>query len=54
LTGVRNVEVQDKVEDDVYVYIVDADKGVDVRKPIFFAMADLAIRFLRPRKMKWV
>jgi len=49
--GVRNVEVQDKVEDDVYVYIVDADKGVDVRKPIFFAMADLGYRFLRPRKM---
>jgi len=48
--GVRNVEVQDKVEDDVYVYIVDADKGVDVRKPIFFAMADLGYPILETKE----
>ncbi|HOM02305.1 MAG TPA: ATP-binding cassette domain-containing protein [Acetivibrio sp.] len=48
--GVKNVEVRDKVEDDVYVYAVDSDKEVDVRKPIFFTMAKLGYPILETKE----
>ncbi|GAE87376.1 ABC transporter [Acetivibrio straminisolvens JCM 21531] len=48
--GVKNVEVNEKIEDDVYEYIVDADKDVDVRKPVFFAMAKLGYPILETKE----
>lgn len=48
--GVKQVEAHDKIEDDVYEYIVDSDKEVDVRKPIFFAMAKLGFPILETRE----
>ncbi|HHV30252.1 ABC transporter ATP-binding protein [Acetivibrio mesophilus] len=50
IDGVKNVEVSDKVEEDVYEYIVDSDKQVDVRKPIFFAMAKLGFPILETKE----
>lgn len=37
--GVKYVEAGVEKEKDVFTYIVEADKDVDVRRPIFFAMA---------------
>ncbi|MBO6053107.1 MAG: ATP-binding cassette domain-containing protein, partial [Clostridia bacterium] len=40
IPGVISVEVTGERELDSYVYRVEAEKGVDVRKPVFFAMAE--------------
>ena len=40
IPGVLSVEVTGERELDSYVYRVEAEKGVDVRKPVFFAMAE--------------
>ncbi|HHV96035.1 MAG TPA: ABC transporter ATP-binding protein [Clostridiaceae bacterium] len=37
--GIKYVEAQTEKEKDVVTYIVECDKDLDVRKPIFFAMA---------------
>ncbi|MBR4896156.1 MAG: ATP-binding cassette domain-containing protein [Clostridia bacterium] len=40
IPGVLSVEVTGERELDSYVYRVEAEKGVDVRKPVFYAMAE--------------
>ena len=40
IPGVLFVEITGERELDSYVYRVEAEKGVDVRKPVFFAMAE--------------
>jgi len=40
IPGVLSVEVTGERELDSYVYRVEAEKGVDVRKPVFWAMAE--------------
>lgn len=40
IPGVLNVEITGERELDSYVYRVEAEKGVDVRKPVFYAMAE--------------
>ncbi|NMB95289.1 MAG: ABC transporter, partial [Clostridiaceae bacterium] len=37
--GVKYIEAQTEKDRDVITYIVESDKDLDVRKPIFFAMA---------------
>ena len=39
--GVKRVEVLKKKEDDIFDYVVDSDKDIDVRKTIFFEFAKL-------------
>lgn len=40
LPGVISVEITGERELDSYTYIVEAEKGVDIRKPIFYAMCE--------------
>ena len=40
IPGVLSVEITGERELDSYVYRVEAEKGVDVRKPVFWAMAE--------------
>jgi ABC-2 type transport system ATP-binding protein len=38
--GVKYLETQNKVREDEYSYIIEADKDLDVRKPIFHRLAE--------------
>lgn len=38
--GVKYLEVQSKIRDDEYSYIIEADKDIDVRRPIFHRLAE--------------
>ncbi len=38
--GVKYMEVQGKIKEDEFSYIVEADKEVDVRKPVFHKLAE--------------
>ncbi len=40
IPGVLSVEITGERELDSYVYRVEAEKGADVRKPVFYAMAE--------------
>ncbi|MFZ5989384.1 MAG: ABC transporter ATP-binding protein [Bacillota bacterium] len=44
--GVKRADVMGQKEDDVFEYIVDSDKDLDVRRPIFFALAKLGYPIL--------
>jgi ABC-2 type transport system ATP-binding protein len=39
--GVKHVDVLKKKEDDVFDYVVNSDKEIDVRKTVFFEFAKL-------------
>ena len=39
--GVKYVEAGAEKDRDVISYIIESDKDVDIRKPLFFAMAKL-------------
>lgn len=40
LPGVVSVEITGERELDSYTYLVEAERGVDIRKPIFYAMSE--------------
>ncbi len=40
ISGVLSAEVTGERELDSYTYLVEAEKGVDIRKPVFFAMSE--------------
>ncbi len=40
INGVHTAEVTGERELDSYTYVVEADRGVDMRKPLFFAMSE--------------
>nr|WP_252891548.1 ATP-binding cassette domain-containing protein [Thermoclostridium stercorarium] len=44
--GVKYLEVQSTGKEDEFSYIIEADKEVDVRKPIFYKLAQAGTRFL--------
>jgi len=39
IDGVKNAQVKGKVHEDELDYIIDSDKDIDVRRPIFFGLA---------------
>jgi len=49
INGVNRVDVLKKKEDDVFDYVVDSDKEIDVRKTIFFEFAKLGYTILEFR-----
>lgn len=44
--GVKRADVHGQKEEDVFEYIVDSDRDVDVRRPIFFALAKMGYPIL--------
>lgn len=49
--GVKLVEPNIEVDKDVMSYIVEADKDIDIRKPLFFALAKLGYPILELKSM---
>ncbi|MDD4296769.1 MAG: ABC transporter ATP-binding protein [Ruminiclostridium sp.] len=49
--GVKYLEVQNNVKDDAYSYIIEADKDVDVRKPIFHKLAEVGYPILELKSL---
>jgi ABC-2 type transport system ATP-binding protein len=49
--GVKLVEPNIEIEKDVMSYIVEADKDIDIRKPLFFALAKLGYPILELKSM---
>jgi ABC-2 type transport system ATP-binding protein len=48
---VKYLEVQNNVKDDAYSYIIEADKDVDVRKPIFHKLAEVGYPILELKSL---
>ena len=40
ITGVVMVELTGERELDSYVYMIESERGVDIRKPLFYAMSE--------------
>lgn len=49
--GVKYLEVQNTGKEDEFIYIVEADKDVDVRKPIFYKLAQAGYPILELRSL---
>jgi ABC-2 type transport system ATP-binding protein len=49
--GIKYLEVQSKVNDDEFSYVIEADKDVDVRKPIFHRLAEAGYPILELRSL---
>lgn len=49
--GVKLVEPNIEIEKDIMSYIVEADKDIDIRKPLFFALAKLGYPILELKSM---
>ncbi len=49
--GVKYLEVQSNISNDEYSYIIEADKDVDVRKPIFHRLADAGYPILELKSL---
>jgi ABC-2 type transport system ATP-binding protein len=49
--GVKHVEPGVDMEKDVVSYVVESDKSLDIRKPLFFAMAKLGFPILELRSL---
>lgn len=39
ISGIRNVEVLGKLDTDSVTYVIESEGGVDIRKPLFFALS---------------
>lgn len=49
--GVKYLETQNKLKDDEYSYIIEADKELDVRKPIFHRLAEAGYPILELKSL---
>jgi ABC-2 type transport system ATP-binding protein len=49
--GVKYIEVNIEKEKDVFNYIIESDKNIDIRKPLFFAMAKAGYPIIELRSM---
>ena len=49
--GIKYLEVQSKVNEDEFSYVIEADKDVDVRKPIFHRLAEAGYPILELRSL---
>jgi len=49
--GVKYLEVQSNIRDDEYSYIIEADKNLDVRKPIFHKLAEVGYPILELKSL---
>lgn len=49
--GVKYLEVSNRIKDDEYSYIIEADKDVDVRKPMFNRLAQLDFPILELKSL---
>ncbi|NLM75608.1 MAG: ATP-binding cassette domain-containing protein [Clostridiaceae bacterium] len=49
--GVKYLEVSNRIKDDEYSYIIEADKDVDVRKPMFNRLAQLGFPILELKSL---
>lgn len=49
--GVKYMETQNKLKDDEYSYIIEADKDLDVRKPIFHRLAEAGYPILELKSL---
>lgn len=49
--GVKYVDINRQIEDDVYEYIIESGKETDVRKPIFFELAKMGYPIMELKSM---
>lgn len=49
--GVKYLEVQSNIRDDEYSYIIEADKNLDIRKPIFHKLAEVGYPILELKSL---
>lgn len=49
--GVKYLEVESNIKDDEYSYFIEADKDVDVRKPIFHRLAEVGYPILELKSL---
>ncbi|NMA67016.1 MAG: ATP-binding cassette domain-containing protein [Clostridiaceae bacterium] len=49
--GIKYLEVSNKLKDDEYSYIIEADKDIDVRKPMFNKLAQLGFPILELKSL---
>jgi len=49
--GVKYLEVQNKLKNDEYSYVIEADKDIDVRRPIFHKLAEAGYPILELKSL---
>jgi ABC-2 type transport system ATP-binding protein len=49
--GVKEIEVQNRIRENEFSYIIEADKDIDVRKPIFHKLAEFGYPILELKSL---
>jgi ABC-2 type transport system ATP-binding protein len=49
--GVKYIEVQSNIKDDEYSYIIEADKDLDIRRPVFHKLAEVGYPILELKSL---